>query len=250
MALPSLSGVTDPDPTIGELIAARQHLRMHAMDGLLLDGIPLNAIADAAGTPVWVYSAPVIRRRFEALRDALRDAGLDAHIHYAVKANDHLAILRLLGGLSAGADVVSGGELRRARAAGMPAQRIVFSGVGKTLDELRLAVAEGIAQINVESAEELDMISALTKAGGRVARVALRINPDVDAGTHGKIRYRPGRGQIRNTVRARAGTIRAGERPAGNPTGRPGSAYRQPDPVARAIPGGVRPAFRTCPGGT
>jgi diaminopimelate decarboxylase len=176
-----------PDPTIAELIAARPHLRMHAMDGLVMEDVPLNRIADAAGTPTWVYSAGALRTRYRALTAALSDAGLDAHAHYAVKANDHLAILSLLGREGAGADVVSEGELRRARAAGIPASRIVYSGVGKTERELRLALTEDIGQINVESAEELRMLSAIASSMGKTARVAPRINPDVDAGTHDKI---------------------------------------------------------------
>ncbi len=175
------------DPGIAELIAARPHLRLHAMDGLLMEDVPLNRIADAARTPTWVYSAGALRARYRVLAAALRDAGLDARVHYAVKANDHLAILSLLGREGAGADVVSEGELLRARAAGIPAGRIVFSGVGKTERELRLALTEDIGQINIESAEELRMLSAIAASMGRTARVAPRINPDVDAGTHEKI---------------------------------------------------------------
>ena len=176
-----------PDPSLSELIAARPHLHAHARDGLVLEDVPLHAIADAAGTPIWVYSAATLRDRYRALAAALTDAGLDAHVHYAVKANDHLAILSLLGREGAGADVVSEGELRRARAAGIPAAAIVYSGVGKTERELRLALAEDIGQINVESVEELRMLSALATAMGRVARICPRVNPDVDAGTHDKI---------------------------------------------------------------
>ncbi len=157
------------------------------MDGLLIDDVPLNAIADDVGTPVWVYSASAMRRRYRMLADALTEAGLDAHIHYAMKANDRLAVLRLFAAEGAGVDVVSEGEMRRARQAGIPADRIVFSGVGKSERELRLALGEDIAQFNVESAEELDMLSALAAAAGWSARVALRVNPDVDAGTHAKI---------------------------------------------------------------
>lgn len=175
------------DPTIAELIAARPGLSLHAMDGLLLDDLPLNRVADEVGTPTWVYSAATMRARYRALTTALGAARLDAHIHYAIKANDHLAILRLFGREGAGVDVVSEGELRRARAAGIPADRIVFSGVGKSFAELRLALGEGIAQLNVESAEELAMISAVATQLGRTAHIALRINPDVDAGTHAKI---------------------------------------------------------------
>ncbi len=177
----------DPDPTFGELIAARPHLSMHAMDGLLMEGVPLNAVADAVGTPTWVLSAGGIRGRLRALQAALAEAALPARVHYAVKANDHLAVLRLVAQGGAGADVVSGGELRRALLGGIAADRIVFSGVGKAEWELRLALEAGVGQINVESAEELAMLSAVAHGMGRTARVALRINPDVDAGTHAKI---------------------------------------------------------------
>jgi diaminopimelate decarboxylase len=175
------------EPSIAELIALRPHLAMHAMDGLVIDDVPLNQIADTIGTPTWVYSASAMRDRYRMLQAALTDAGLDAHVHYAVKANDRLAVLRLFAAEGAGADVVSEGELLRAREAGIPAARIVFSGVGKSQRELRLALAEDIAQINVESAEELDMLAALAESMWRVARVALRVNPDVDAATHAKI---------------------------------------------------------------
>ena len=177
----------DPDPSAAELIAARPHLAMHARDGLLIEGVPLHAIAEAVGTPTWVISAGSIRARLDALRTALDSAGLAARIHYAVKANDHLAILRLVANARAGADVVSGGELKRALLAGIDAAHVVFSGVGKAEWELRLALESGVGQINVESAEELAMLSGIADAMGRVARVALRINPDVDAGTHAKI---------------------------------------------------------------
>lgn len=177
----------DADPTTAELVAARPHLSLHAMDGLVMDGVPLNAIADALGTPTWVISAGHIRARLADLRAALDGAGLPARIHYAVKANDHLAILRIVAGAGAGADVVSGGELQRALVAGIQAAHIVYSGVGKAEWEMRAALEAGVGQINVESAEELAMLSALAAATGRIARVAFRINPDVDAGTHAKI---------------------------------------------------------------
>ncbi len=176
-----------PDPTIAELIAARPHLRLHAMDGLTLDEVPLLRIAADIGTPTWAYSAATIRRRYRTLTAALHAAGLDARPHYAVKANDHLAILALLNREGAGADVVSEGELRRARAAGIPAARIVWSGVGKTERELTLALTEDIAQINIESAEELRLLSAIATRMRRTARVVPRVNPDIDAGTHDKI---------------------------------------------------------------
>jgi diaminopimelate decarboxylase len=175
------------DPTIAELLAARPHLTMHAMDGLVLESVPLNRIVDVVGTPTWVYGAGTMRARYRALAQALTRAGLDADLHYAMKANDHLAVIRVFAAEGAGADVVSEGELRRARVAGVPPAHIVFSGVGKSERDLRFALAEDIGQINVESAEELDMLSALAAGMGRIARIALRVNPDVDAATHAKI---------------------------------------------------------------
>ena len=175
----------EPEPAVAELIAARPQFSMHAFDGLTLEGVPLNRIADELGTPAWVYSAGTMRARLAELQAALKGTG--AQIHYAVKANDHLAVLRVFAKGGAGADVVSEGELRRARKAGVAADHIVFSGVGKTVREIELALAEGIYQINIESPAELEMISAIAGNLGKTAKVALRINPDVDAGTHAKI---------------------------------------------------------------
>lgn len=175
------------DPSPAELLARRGNPKQHAMDGLTLDDVPLRRIADIVGTPTWVYSAAMLRARYRLLADALADTGLDARLHYAVKANDHLAVLATLAQQGAGADVVSEGELRRARKAGIAAERIVYSGVGKSARELRLAVAEGIGQINLESAEELAMLSAIASTMGLTSRVALRVNPDVGAGGHDKI---------------------------------------------------------------
>ncbi len=177
-----------PDPTAEELLAARPHLTRHVLDGLMLEDVPLAAVAAAAGTPCWVYGAATMRGRLAALRGVLAEAGLgSARVHYAVKANDHLAVLALMRAGGAGADVVSGGELARALRAGMAPADVVFSGVGKSRAELVAALAAGIGQINVESAEELAMLSAVAQAAGRVAAVALRVNPDVDALTHDKI---------------------------------------------------------------
>jgi diaminopimelate decarboxylase len=187
MAASSLFHDPTNDPSIAELIAARPWLKYNAMDGLLLDDVALAGVADAVGTPTWVYSASTMRTRFKALTGAMADAGLAMQVHYAVKANDSRAVLALFGREGAGVDIVSGGELLKARRAGIPADRIVYSGVGKSAQELRLALSEDIGQINVESAEELTMLSALATAAGRTARVALRVNPDVDAGTNDKI---------------------------------------------------------------
>jgi diaminopimelate decarboxylase len=184
MSAPALAP-DSPDPTTAELLAARPQLKLQALDGLLLEGVPLAQIADKLGTPTWVYSAGTMRARLADLTAAL--SGLNAQIHYAVKANDHLAVLRVFARGGAGADVVSAGELLRARAAGISPDHIVFSGTGKTAEELRLALEQGIYQINVESPAELDMLSAVAAGTGLTAKVALRINPDVDAGTHAKI---------------------------------------------------------------
>ena len=170
-----------------ELLAARPALSMHARDGLCFEGVPLNAIADAHGTPVWVYGAGTMRARYAALTAALEAQQLDVHVHYAVKANDHLAVLNIFRHLGAGADVVSLGEFLRTQRAGIAAADVVYSGVGKAPVELAEALGAGIGQINVESAEELGMISAIAGRMGRTARVVLRMNPDVDAGTHEKI---------------------------------------------------------------
>lgn len=182
---PQQTGQPAAEPSIAELLAVRPHLSMHARDGLMLEGAPLHAIADRLGTPTWVYGADTIRARYRRLAAALAGAG--ARIHYAVKANDHLAVLRLIHAEGGGADVVSAGEFLRAREAGIPADRVVFSGVGKSPEAVRLAIEEGAAQLNVESAAELDMVSAIAAAVERTVRVALRVNPDVDAGTHAKI---------------------------------------------------------------
>ncbi len=153
---------------------------LHAED------IPLSAIADAVGTPVYVYSRATLTRHARIFRDAL--AVLPRyHIAYAVKANPNLAVLKLLAREGYGADVVSAGEMERALAAGMAAEGIVFSGVGKTAEEMIRALDAGIGQFNLESEEEGVELAALAAQRGLAASAALRVNPDVDAGTHGKI---------------------------------------------------------------
>ena len=149
---------------------------------LHVGGVPLSAIADAAGTPTFVYHADVIRQRYRALDAAL--AGLPHRICFAVKANSSLAVLALLEQLGAGADIVSGGELQRALRAGFPAGRIVFSGVGKTDEELDLAVRSGVGHIHLESVAELEALGRITERQGRRATVGIRVNPDVTADTH------------------------------------------------------------------
>lgn len=172
-----------PDPTPRDLITARPALRMDVFDGLLFESVPLAGIAARHGTPTWVYGAGTLRQRYCRLTGPF--AGIA--IHYAVKANDHLAVLHVLAGEGAGADVVSGGELQRALTAGFPSGKIVFSGVGKSTAELEQALCAGIQQINVESSEELHALSAIAARLDRQAPVAFRVNPDVDAGTHEKI---------------------------------------------------------------
>ncbi|MBI1200406.1 MAG: diaminopimelate decarboxylase [Phenylobacterium sp.] len=152
------------------------------------EGVSLRAIAEAVGTPVYVYSTATLERHYTVLRDALAAAGLKAPlIAYAVKANSNVAVLRTLGDLGAGADTVSEGEIRRALAAGIPPQRIVFSGVGKTEAEIAFAVDTGVAEINVESEPELHVVSRIAHARGKRADIAIRVNPDIAAGGHAKI---------------------------------------------------------------
>jgi diaminopimelate decarboxylase len=155
-------------------------------DGVLhADDVPMPRIAEEVGTPAYVYSASAIAARYRAFADAL--APVRPTICFAVKANGNQAVLSLLGRLGAGMDVVSEGEMRRAMAAGVPASRIVFSGVGKTRAEMRAALEAGIWQLNAESVEELRALSEVAASMGVEAPVALRINPDVDARTHAKI---------------------------------------------------------------
>jgi diaminopimelate decarboxylase len=152
---------------------------------LHVEGVPVADIAAAVGTPFYVYSAAALAARYRHFRDAFAPA--PPLVCYAVKANSNLAVLRLFARLGAGADVVSEGELRRALVAGIPPERIIFSGVGKTAEDLAAALAVGIHQINVESLPELRRLSGLASARGVTARVAIRVNPDVDALTHAKI---------------------------------------------------------------
>jgi diaminopimelate decarboxylase len=152
---------------------------------LCAEELPVARIAAAVGTPFYLYSAAGFTAQYRRFSDAfLPERPL---ICYAVKANSNLAVLRLLAGLGAGADVVSEGELRRALAAGVPPERIIFSGVGKTAAEMAAALDAGIHQINVESVPELHRLSEVASAQGRSARIAIRVNPDVDPHTHAKI---------------------------------------------------------------
>jgi len=152
---------------------------LHAEDVALTD------IAEQVGTPFYAYSTATLTRHYNVFADALR--GLNAMVCYAVKANSNQAVIRTLAGLGAGADVVSGGELTRALKAGVKPRNIVFSGVGKSDPEIRMALEVGIKQINVESEPELERVSAIATEMGVTAPIVLRVNPDVDAQTHEKI---------------------------------------------------------------
>jgi diaminopimelate decarboxylase len=153
---------------------------MHAED------VPLATIAEQAGTPVYVYSTATIERHARVFSEAVAPLG-EVLVAFAVKANPNAAVLATLARMGLGADVVSGGELARALAAGVPARHIVFSGVGKTAQEMIRALDAGIGQFNVESEPEAELLSQVARQRGQTARIAFRINPDVDAGTHAKI---------------------------------------------------------------
>src|SRR6201990_316611 len=149
------------------------------------EAVNLSELADAVGTPFYCYSPATLERHYRVFSAAF--AGEKTLVCYAMKANSNQSVLRTLAKLGAGADVVSGGEMQRALAAGIPPNKILFSGVGKTEAELRAALSSDILCINVESEPELELLSRLAVEAGRTARVSVRVNPDVDAGTHAKI---------------------------------------------------------------
>jgi diaminopimelate decarboxylase len=155
-------------------------------DGVLhAEDVPLPRIAVEVGTPFYCYSTATLRRHYRVLAEAF--AGQDAVICFAVKSNSNQAVLATMAREGAGMDVVSEGELRRARAAGVPAEKIIFAGVGKSREEMAYALNEGIYSFNVESEPELSALSDVAESLGKTARVAIRVNPDVDAKTHAKI---------------------------------------------------------------
>jgi diaminopimelate decarboxylase len=149
------------------------------------EAVDLVNLARAVGTPFYCYSTATLTRHYEVFAGAFAD--VDALVCYAMKANSNQAVVKTLAELGAGADVVSGGELQRARAAGIAPDKIMFSGIGKTAAELALAVDEDILCVNVESEAELDLLSSIAAGKGRTARVSVRVNPDIDAKTHAKI---------------------------------------------------------------
>ncbi len=160
------------------------HFQYHG-GRLRAEDVPLEDIASEVGTPFYCYSTATLERHYRAFADAF--AGMDAMICYAVKANSNIAVIGALAGLGAGADVVSGGELKRALAAGVPPEKIVFSGVGKSEDEIAAALKAGVARINIESDPELDCLNRVAASLGVTASAGIRVNPDVDANTHEKI---------------------------------------------------------------
>jgi len=149
------------------------------------EGVKLADIAEAVGTPCYVYSTATLERHYQVFRDAF--APRDVLVAFAVKANANIAVLATLARRGAGADTVSRGEIERALMAGVPAAKIIFSGVGKTADELAFAVEAGVHQINVESRAELELLSEIARGLGKAAPIAIRVNPDVGAGGHEKI---------------------------------------------------------------
>ena len=149
------------------------------------EAVNLDALAAAVGTPFYCYSTATLTRHYKVFADAFAD--VRALVCYAMKANSNQAIVTTLAKLGAGADVVSGGELKRARLAGIPPEKIMFSGIGKTASELASAVDDGILCVNVESEAELELLSSIASAKGRAARISIRVNPDIDARTHHKI---------------------------------------------------------------
>src|SRR6478736_4631652 len=153
---------------------------------LYAENVPMARIAEEVGTPVYVYSRATLERHARVFREAL-DALPRKHIAFAVKSNPNLAVLRVLGRQGYGADVVSGGEMKRALAAGIASSEIVFSGVGKTGAEMAAALDARIGQFNIESEEEGTELARIAQEKGVQAACALRVNPDIDAGTHAKI---------------------------------------------------------------
>ena len=208
----------------------------HRDDGLCCDGVPLADIAGGAGTPLHVYSGPLIAERYQAFDRAF--AACRHRLHYAIKANSTLAIARLLASLGAAADANSGGEIELALRAGFGPADIVFTGVGKTTAELGRAVALGVAAINAESPGEVERIAGLAASLGRTANVAVRINPDVDAGSHphistGHRATKFGMSMADAAALVRQMSRRAGLRVVGLHV-HVGSQVTTPEPIARA----------------
>jgi diaminopimelate decarboxylase len=207
-------------------------------DGVLhAEAVSLAALAGDVGTPFYCYSTATLERHYKVFAGAFAD--VPSLVCYAMKANSNQAVLKTLAKLGCGADVVSAGELRRAQAAGIPANKIMFSGIGKSGRELALALDEDILCINVESEPELDLLSSIGAAKGRVAPISIRVNPDVDAKTHAKIAT--GRSEDKFGIpltRARAVYAHAAKLPAIKVTGvdmHIGSQITHLDPFGNAF---------------
>ncbi|MET0867137.1 MAG: diaminopimelate decarboxylase [Pseudorhodoplanes sp.] len=153
--------------------------------GLHAEAVDIAALAQAVGTPFYCYSTATLERHYRVFAEAFAD--VPSLVCYAVKANSNQAVIATLARLGSGADVVSGGELRRARAAGIPSKKIMFSGIGKTSGELAFAIDEDIFCVNVESEPELELLSQIASGKGRTVDISIRVNPDIDAKTHAKI---------------------------------------------------------------
>ena len=219
---------------------------MHHFDyrsGVLhAEAVDLAELADAVGTPFYCYSTATLERHYRVFAGAFAD--VKALVCYAMKANSNQAVVRTLAKLGAGADVVSEGELKRARAAGIAPDKIMFSGIGKTARELALAVDEGILCVNVESEAELELLSSIAAGKGRVANISVRVNPDVDPKTHAKIATGKAENKFGIPIsRAREVYARAAKLP-GRQGHRRRHAYRQPDHRAAAVQRRLRAAVR------
>ena len=177
------------------------------------EAVDLVDLAQAVGTPFYCYSTATLARHYKVFADAFAD--VPALVCYSLKANSNQAVIKTLAGLGAGADVVSEGELKRARAAGIPPDKIMFSGIGKTARELAAAVDEGVLCVNVESEAELELLSSIAVSKGRTANISVRVNPDVDAKTHAKIATGKAENKFGIPIsRARAVYARAAKLPA------------------------------------
>ena len=210
---------------------------LHAED------VPLPEIAAAVGTPVYIYSTATLRRHYKVFTDAF--AGARASVYYAVKANSNLAVIKTLADMGAGADVVSEGELRRALAAGVPPERIVFSGVGKTAEELAFALDTGILEINVESENELTLLNEVAGARGKKVEIAIRVNPDVDAKTHHKISTGKKENKFGIDIDRAVAIFKRAQAMDEYRTGYRGCAYRIAIDRPGALSGGVHAVSRT-----
>ncbi len=178
---------TEPKTNYQTLLTSHPNLRLDSIKGLCFGTIALEMLTKHYGSPLWIINADIIKSRYQRLTQAFQPKKIDVSIHYAVKANDHLAVIDLLAKEGAGVDIVSLGELKRALQVHINPKKICFSGVGKTEEELKTAIDLELGQINVESREELLLISQVAQQRGKKAAICLRINPDVNAKTHHKI---------------------------------------------------------------